>query len=132
MDRRALEAATWGVLLAAAVALTPPSLLPEAAKGLRVTLAAAAVEGALGLLVCLLVYAEGRRGRRALPPSQRAALATAALLSLSLVSLGLSGVGGPLGEALGLLSVALALASAAPALRLATRRGRRAPPRLLL
>ena len=130
MDRRMLEALVWGALLAAAVALTPPSLLPEAAKRLRVTLATAAVEGALGLLTCLLVYREERKGRLALPPSQRAALASAAPLSLSLVFLGLSGVGGLLGEALGLLSIALALASAAPALRLAARRRRRSPPRL--
>ena len=127
-----LEALVWGALLAAAVALTPPSLLPEAAKRLRVTLTAAAVEGALGLLVCLLVYAEERKGRLALLPSQRAALASAVPLSLSLVFLGLSGVGGLLGEALGLLSIALALASAAPALRLAARRRRRSPPRLCL
>jgi hypothetical protein len=133
--RPILEALFASLLVLALVALAPVRLLPEAARRLGLPLLAAALEGAVALALAALLLLEERRGRLRLLPGQRAALAASIPLSLSLIALYLSRVGGPLGEALSLLSLTLALASAALALRLASalrRTLKRPPPKLAL
>jgi NADH:ubiquinone oxidoreductase subunit K len=122
-------------LVLALVALAPVQLLPEAARRLGLPLLAAALEGAVALALAALLLLEERRGRLRLLLGQRVALAASVPLSLSLIALYLSRVGGPLGALFSLLSLTLALASAAVALRLAAilRRARARPqPRLSL
>ena len=131
--RPILEVLSAAALVLAVVALAPVHLLPEAARRLGLPLLAAALEGAVALALAALLLLEERRGRLRLLPSQRAALAASVPLSLSLIALYLSRVGGPLGAFLSLLGLTLALASAAAALRLTAllRRARARPqPRL--